>query len=77
MLRGKMSWKAHLQPQIKFSLHADKLECIGGECLRVKITFSCSIKHQLYLLSTSGSISTASQLRLDTKPRKTGLKLNQ
>lgn len=39
MLRGKMSWKAHLQPQIKFSLYADKLEYVRGECLWVKITF--------------------------------------
>lgn len=34
-----MSWKAHLQPQIKFSLYADTLECVRGECLRAKITF--------------------------------------
>lgn len=77
MLRGKVSWKARLQPQIKFSLRADKLECVRGECLRVKITFllfgkapTLFVKHfreHLYCFPTSVR-SKARQNRFKTQP---------
>lgn len=76
MLRGKMSWKAHLQPQIKFSLYADKLEYVRGECLWVKITcllfgkaptlFDKHFWEHLCCFPTAV-----------TRPCKTGLKCNQ